>query len=795
MSTNDWLHALGRGDSIESVCRRHGWTDEEFRTRWQDAVRQHAERSPEIPPAPLAATATIERDPWGVPHLFADNDQDLFFAYGVAMAQDRLFQLDYLRRKATGRLSEILGPTGFELDRVARTIGFHQIAAREWQTLRDDIRTLVEAFSRGINHWIAAIGNHLPIEFTLLDIEMQPWTPQDCLAIESEFRWYLTGRMPVILIPELAKRKLGDGPLWHDFLLGEADEESILHPEEYATTTAPDRLEPVGQALNDPDANIGSNNWVVGGQNSETDRPFVFSDPHIAIEAVSCWYQAHLCGGSFNVAGMTYAGMPCIMFGRNERVAWGITNNICSQRDLYQETIDDEHPDCFLFDGRWEEARHRREEIRVRDEDEVVLDVVSSRNGPIVDSLLPSIASRLGPVSIRWLGAHHGGWLTSLLDMDRASDGVEFETRLRPWHVPTFSLVFADLDGNIGFKTSGRIPQRRQAPLGFRRGDDPSDQWQGLLPFEQMPGVINPTRGWVATANNRVAADDFAYGLHGCWSSGWRAKRIRELIEAQPRHSRESLRAIQQDVYSFRAARAVPTILEATESLAAPDVQAARTELQDWDYHVTPESTGATVFNVFFSMWCSRVAEERFPDKEERQVIEPGIAGCAARLLESDPNAWFDGGEQDRLAAVRSTFTAAAATLSERLGNDVQQWHWGRLHKTPMTHFLSTRGDLGRLLDQAGAAVRGDMGTVCNSGSGPDWTATTGAGYRMMADLSTQPAELHAIDAPSQSGVPGSPHYDDQYDDWKQGQYHAIPLSAEEAHQAAVSIETIRSSL
>ena len=290
------------------------------------------------PRAAVNGVVRIDRNRWGIPHVSADTDEDLFFGFGYAMAQDRLFQLDYLRRKAVGRLSEILGPDGLEPDIVARTLDLRRIAEAEWRQTPDETRRLVTAFSHGVNAVIAASGDRLPIEFDLLDYAPEPWSPVDCLAIAGEFRAYLTVRLPVIFIPELGKRTLGEGALYRAFLEGEADDESILPPGSYPA--APVGTQPVGAAVGDPEEGVGSNNWVIAGSRSTTGKPMVASDPHIAFAAVSCWYEVTLAGGSFNVTGMAYAGMPAVMFGRNVRVAWGITNNICSQRDLYQERTD-----------------------------------------------------------------------------------------------------------------------------------------------------------------------------------------------------------------------------------------------------------------------------------------------------------------------------------------------------------------------------------------------------------------------------------------------------------------------
>src|SRR5262249_40565198 len=226
--------------------------------------------------------------------------------------------------------------------------------------------------------------DRLPIEFDLLDYRPEPWSPVDCLTIEGDFRWYLTGRFPVLVIPELAKRGLGDGPLYRAFLETENDSESILPPGAYPRGGSL----PVGEAAGDPEGAVGSNNWLISGARSFSGKPMVASDPHVPFDAVSCWYQVHLSGDSFNVAGMAYVGIPAVMFGRNERVAWGCTNNICSQRDLYQEKTDPAHPDCFLYDGRWEPARQRDEVIHVKGGGPVRKAIRCSRNGPLVDQVL-----------------------------------------------------------------------------------------------------------------------------------------------------------------------------------------------------------------------------------------------------------------------------------------------------------------------------------------------------------------------------------------------------------------------
>jgi penicillin G amidase len=783
------LRRLGAGVSLDAVLADAGWTADAFADWWRSTLRGRVPAGTGVRRCAVRRSVSIRRDDWGIPHIHAYNDADLFFGFGYAMAQDRLWQLDFLRRKGAGRLAEILGPHGGECDflvrmtgvpsvldwdLLARTVGIRRIAEQEWQRLDTETRHLLTAFADGINAHIDEIGDALPIEFSLLDYRPQPWTPVDCLTIEGDFRWYLTGRFPVIVIPELARRVLGDGPLWRAFLQAERDEESILLPGEYAQARPGGiPLQPVGAALGDPDANGGSNNWVVAGRRTEDGKPLLASDPHVPFDAVSWWYEVHLCGGSFQVAGMAYVGMPAVMFGRTARVAWGCTNNICSQRDLYQEKTDPGHRGCFLHDGQWEPAREREEVIAVKGAEPVHKTIRSSRNGPVVDEVLPPAARHTGPVALKWLGAYQGGCLTALLSMNRARSAAELHAAMRPWHVPTFSVVYADVEGHIGYQAVGRIPLRGVWERGYRSGWDPRHQWQGLVPYEGMPQLQDPARGFLITANNRPAPDDFPYPLSGTWGDAHRAARLRQLLETGPMASVDSFRDMQLDDLSLRARGVLPDLIAALQGSSAPGIPEAVQQLGDWDGQMEVDRIGATLYEVFFVRWVRRVVRERF-DGDAVGLVAGGGNGLAVSLLRDDPLGWFQRG--DRLTAIRETMTEALEYLTKRLGPDLSRWQWGRLHVLPLRHVLSGRGDLGRLLDHGGVAVKGDADTVCNTSVGGQFEARLGPGYRLIANLGSEPPTLLAIDGQSQSGHPGSPHYADQLKPWLEGGYHELVL-------------------
>lgn len=798
LSGKEILRRLGVGESIEAICKAAGLTRSEFDTWWKTETATRVPSMAGNRKASVHHSVRIERDEWGIPHIYADHDEDLFFGFGYALAQDRLFQLDLLRRRGAGRLAEIVGPdgaemdllkrtTGFrnilELDILARTVGIRRIAEVEWTRLPEETRTFVQAFTAGINAHIKEIGDRLPIEFDLLDYRPELWSPIDCLTIEGEFRWYLTGRFPVIVMPELAKRVLGDGPLYQAFLAREADDDSIVPPGSYPSKRC--GSQPVGTAAGDPQSAEGSNNWVLAGPRTATGKPMLASDPHIAFEAVSCWYEVHLCGGSFHVAGMAYVGMPAVMFGRTERVAWGCTNNICSQRDLYQEKTDPAHPNCFLYDGKWEPARELEEVIHVKGGAPVRRTICFSRNGPLVTDILPPPARATGPVTLRWLGASQGGWLTALLAMNRSRSAAEFREALRPWHVPTFSVVFADVEGRIGYHSAGRIPIRKVWERGYRSGWDPGHQWDGLIPFEGMPQLTDPEQGWIATANNRPAPEDFPYPLAGTWADGYRFARIRDLIRAKDKLVRDDFITMHQDALSLRAMRCLSGLMQVLAQNPTPPVKDVLKFLQRWDGHVEPDRVGATIFEIFFANWTKTVVRERF-EGDTAALLSGGAVSLAALLLTEDRAGWFAPGRRE--TAVRETMNATLAWLTERLGPDPAQWTWGRLHTIPLRHYLSGRGDLAQLLDHGGLPIKGDSYTVCNTGIGADYEARSGAGYRLIADLNTAPPGLWAIDGQSQSGHPGSSHYADQLNEWINGRYHYLPLDRAAAKKATVNV-------
>jgi penicillin amidase len=790
------LHQLGNGGSIREACVHAGLSVDKFDAWWTAELQRRLAAMDGVAHMPVVAAAEIRRDTKGVPHIYAEAEADLLMAYGYAMAQDRLFQMDYLRRRALGRLSEVLGTEAFEYDLVVRTVGLHRIAADEAARLPAETADLYEAFATGVNSFIEVSQDLPPIEFDLLDYRPEPWRPTDSLAVLGEFRWYLTGRFPVIAVPEMAKRSLGHGPLYEAFIAPEAGDETVLHPGEYAT--AGEGADQIESPLGGGDDGTGSNNWVIGPGKSATGAPILASDPHIAFGAPGCWYQAHLAGGRFNTAGASYAGAPGLIFGRNRNLSWGITNNISSQRDLYLERTDPGHPDTFLYDGSWEPAEERTERIRVRGEGVREETVRSSRNGPIVDRILPKFARDTGPVSLQWAGALPCAWPTSLLQSNVAGSSDEFEESLQGCVSPTLGVVYADREGAFGYRATGAIPIRKRPERGYRRGWDPEDSWQGLIPFNSMPALRNPERGWVATANNLPAPADFPYPLANMSPTGQRARRIRQLVESRVTLTRADIEGMQYDTLSLRAVEGVPPLVRVLET-GNQRMHMAATILREWDCRMDANSTGAAIFEAFHHHWNTTVAVARFSkDALEMALGDPaafvagGIGTLSLRLLSDDHLGWFSS-ESARDEMACEAMANALDELTERIGSDMSAWTWGRLHTMRLPHALSIRGDLGTLLDRGGQPTGGNGFVVGNTGSGPGHAAEAGANYRIIVDLAETPAVLRSLDSAGQSGQPGSPNYADQTDDWLIGRYHHIPLEREDVVAATATTLTLQS--
>jgi penicillin amidase len=733
-----------------------------------------------LPPADARLRAAVRgpveilRDRAGVPHVYAGSTADLYFGLGFATAQDRLWQLDRLRRRALGRQAEVLGPEYVRSDLVHRTVGIEAIARAEAERLDERTHEIVSAYVAGINRQLeqaSASPGALPIEFDLLGYACQPFGVADVLAILRGQWWSLNGRLEGLVAAEAAGL-LPEGPLRALYLTPEAPETRIVPPG--SPTPPPDLLAGSGDAT-------GSNNWAVAPERTVAGRAILCSDPHQPFWLPGSWYEYALEGPEESAAGAGHPGVPGLWWGSNGAIAWGVTNNAASTRDLYVETAHPDDPDRYRAGDVWRPFERREVTIAVRGEAPRAYTLRATVRGPVMNDVLPPL--REGgdpPLSLRWVGQEHLDDVRALVAIGRARDGEGFRAALRDWSVPVFNFVFASGAGEIGYQCAGRVPLRGRIVPGFREAGRPEDAWRGYLPADALPRLESPGRGYVASANNRPVPDDYPYPLYGAWAAGHRAARLAQVLDGAPegatgrRFSRDDLIALQNDVTSARAARLVPALVRRLREGSAGDdrdVALLGDTLAAWDHRYTLESPAPVLFETFSRLWQRRVARERFP--ERLLPLVQGQGGAAARLLEADDPGWFPDGTA-LARALADTAREAVAEVRRRWGDDPAGWRWGRIHLAHWRHPLSD-GATAPHFDLGPAPVDGCADTVRNTGRSPTCGADSGAEYRLVVDFA-QPDRFLAVQCTGNSGQPGSPHYGDGFAPWIAGEYHVVHL-------------------
>jgi penicillin amidase len=770
------LDVLRSGQPVEAACAQAGLTVAEFR-RQRDAYL-----AAKLPPpsarlaAGLSSPIEIVRDRSGIPHVWAGSERDALLGLGYCMGRDRLWQLDYLRREALGRLAELLGPEAHASDLRMRTVGIDLIAEREAARLDPETAAQLDGFVAGVNLALEAQRGGWPVEFELLDYEPEPWSARDTVAVLRALWWQLTGRLENVVAAEAAGRYLTDDALREALMTPELPDERIIPASEAYPRAG--RRGPDGVA-SDP---IGSNNWVVAAERSTTGRALLASDPHLPFVHPSDFYEAHLAWPGHDVVGAHWAGVPGAQFGFNGAIGWGATNNAASTRDLYLEQVDG---DRYHRGGEWIPFQTRQVEIGVRGEAPRRHAIRSTDLGPIVNATVQSVDEAGDPpLSLRWVGAEPLDDLRALLAVGRAADWPAFRAALSDWGLPVLNWVYADARGAIGYQCAGRVPLRGRAVRGYRDPADPADRWRGRVEYDALPRLDRPRRGYHHSANNRVAPDDHAAPLYGAWAGGNRATRIRELLEATERISPERSREIQHDLYLHRAARMAPPIARALLASGDADLRRLGDLLGSWDHRYTLDTPAPTAFEAIAHHLAERVLAARLPARLAGLLHGGGVA-LAARLLEGEPIAWLSTTTLD--AEVVAAARAALAGLRERFGDDPADWSWRRAHTIELAHPLAAgRPAFAEVANVGPAPLPGSSDTVRNAAGAYErgFKVVSGAEYRLLVDFAATPAAL-GVNIAGQSGQPGSPHFADQLEDWAGHGYHPLLLDRAAVEQQA----------
>ncbi len=743
----------------------------------------------------LDSPVEVFRDRWGVPHIYAGSVKDAMFAQGYVHAQDRLWHMELARRAASGSLAEVFGPVALDADRLLRRVGLRRAAEAELAQVAEEMRENVESYAAGVNAFIEGNRNRLPPEFLILRFRPQPWTPVDGLTIGKFVGWSLSGNWDTEIVrswiverlgPEEAARMEPGYPVGAPLIVPPGAECRGLGAPLLEELRKVQELVGAGGG--------GSNNWVVDGHKSVTGKPLLANDPHLPLQMPSIWYEVHLNGGGANVIGASIPGVPGVIIGHNDRIAWGVTNTMTDGDDLFVEQINPDDPRQYAYGGKWVDGDLVREEIRVRGRREpVVEEVLVTRHGPIIG---PSIPGERRALALRTVVAEPGQHAQSILLLNSAGKWEEFREALRLWPAPAQNFVYADVEGNIGYQMAGLVPLRAKGQgLVPSPGWTGEYEWKGFVPFDELPSVLNPPTHYVATANNKIVDDDYAYFLGAEYLDGYRIQRIVELLEAREKHSLEDFRSIQGDVYSIPGRELVQHLLGLQP--ADQDARRALNFLRVWDYQLSPDSVAATIVEAFFlQMLRNTVAvklgplTDYFVGKEVHPAVPDSFylqrsASWLLGLMKEAPADWFAGRSWPEV--MEQSLEEAVAALRRQLGEDMSRWTWGRVHYAPFEHVLGRVRALQPLFNRGPVPVGGDMNTVAQAsyvGSRPFAVHSYTASYRQIIDLSDLNRSV-AILPGGQSGHPASRHYGDMIDAWRRVEYHPMLFDRGEIERQA----------
>jgi penicillin G amidase len=813
---------------------------------------------------PVRAPVRVARDAWGIPHIYAANAPDLFTAQGYVQAQDRLWQMDLQRRIGAGRLSELFGPITLANDLLLRRFSIRQAAEAEADALAPEAAEAVAAYCRGVDAYIAWARTHhaLPAEFAILAYEPEPWTPADALTWTKVMAWGLGGNWESELVRARLVNHLGAAraaalepaypfgqPLTAEPGVAFAGLDSLFADllAEYE-----DLVQTTGLGGMMQSAIPASNNWAVSGARSVSGHAMLANDPHLPLMLPCVWHLVHLCGGGYDVAGATFPGSPGVAIGHNARIAWGTTNAMADAQDLYVERLHPDDPTRVLYEGHWEQGQVRAERIRVRGRPRPVVEaVLVTRHGPVINGAwdpnaehwldagrrllnLPHIrllhrdgAPRQTPrppvaLALRWTALEAGPTLQGVLDLNRATDWPSFKAAMRQWEAPCVNMVYADTEGNIGYHLLGHVPRRARgqgvlpAP-GWSR----EYEWDGYIPFEELPQSYNPACGYVVTANNRIAGPAYPYFLGREWATGYRARRIADRIEATARHTLDDFAAIQNDVQSIpgRALAALLVARLAGRPVSGGARAALRREalerLGAWDGTMGRESVAASIYEVTLHFLTRRVYGLALPDAtmldlylgratqpvtNSTNYVARSIPRMLRALRENDLD-WLRGLAADPEAFASLTWDEALeASLDEglrllrrKLGPRMAGWRWERLHRITLAHPLGALGPLARIFNPPPVTMPGDRDTICMTAELPNSplrASGNSVSYRQLFDLGAWD-DARVILAGGQAGQPASPHYGDMIPLWRDGEYAPLPFSAEAVAAATVNELTL----
>jgi penicillin G amidase len=756
----------------------------------------------------LSAAVKVTRDSHGVPAIEAATLEDLFLAQGYVTAQDRLWQMDVMRRFAAGELSEILGEGTLKIDREHRILGLRAAARKSLQMASPRDHSYFEAYARGVNAFIDTHGSGLPIEFRILHYRPKPWQAEDSIVIANQMvkdlNYFSFGDM---LAREKILAKLGPeltadlcvNRSWHDRpptvmredlanQENQGDSNDEDEDDDEALDNSVTQLKSTGSeiwAQGVPEAVKGSNDWVVAGTHTVTGKPLLSDDMHLGHQMPNLWYEAHLKSGNLDVAGVTLPGMPYVIVGHNQRIAWGFTNVGPSVTDAFIENFNGQG--AYQTPQGWQQPEHRAEVIHVKGKPDVTVDVRITRHGPIVTDTLPGETRQ---VALRW--TLYDGLRMPLFDVNSAQNWEEFRKAFSQFDAPGQNVVYADVEGNIGYQATGHVPIRAAGDGSLPvSGADDAHEWTGYVPFEKLPSIYNPASGVIATANGRITPDGYRYSISTEWEAPWRSERIYHVLESGRKFSAADMLALQNDVHSENDLFAAERFVYAIDHASKPSARARQAAdlMRNWDGRMLASSTAATIAvrsgeELTRLLLAPRLGPAPEDLKQQAETLSWKTyhwhmqTVWLQNVLLHQPKRWLP----EKYPNFDELLTAAveAAVSGPEVPKDLASWHWGSFNAVEIDH--PVLGMIPLVRRWSGPGVREQSGSKYTVKA---VTRHEGPSERFTANL----AELDQSTLNTVTGQGGnflSPHYIDQWKAWYEGSTFTLPFTAQAVEATAV---------
>ncbi len=742
----------------------------------------------------LEYEVSVYRDKYAVPHIYAKTENDLYMAVGYLLAQDRMWQMDLIRRVTLGRISEIFGEDFVETDLLLRALRFSDKSEKILGELDENYQATIEAFCEGVNQYIKSNLKNLPVEFTLLGYKPDLWEPLHTLNLLGYMAWDLKSGWDELVLDDI--RKAVDSERYSELLPDYSNYKSVVYPG-YDSLLSVSGIESgmvvLTRQLEEIGADIfnASNNWAVSREKSSTGKPVLANDIHLGLNIPGIWYQMHqVIENKLNVTGLLLPGAPLIICGHNEHIAWGMTNVYVDNVDFYLEITNPEDSNKYEFNGEWKDMVIKKEIINTKEGKAIEREIRFTHHGPVV-SKFKEIKGKA--VTMHWVGDESSNEFNTVYLLNHASNWEEFKNALKTFQNVSQNIVYADVNGNIGMYCAAGVPLRKRTeiyPLLPGWVDD--YEWQGMLPFDKLPYSFNPENGFVASANNKTVGEDYDYHIGTWYALPYRMDKIKEVLSSKDKLLVEDFIKLQLDQKSKLAERYLPLILNAIESnkLQLKLEKEGFEMLKKWDGSYSKENIAASIFETYYEKLIENIFSDELGEELYNRLLKAYkvVRITLDKIVERKSSKWMDNiNTEDYTESlndiIEESYKDAISYLQQEYGNEIQLWKWGNIHQFTLKHPLSTVKILDKIfkLNRGPFKVGGSFHTVSpfNYPFGKPAEVNSGASHRHIYTLYNWDSSLTVIPT-GNSGMPSSRHYCDQTELYLSGKYHEDYFSEEQ---------------